>query len=108
MTREQAIEKFGLGDAVKVAAEKRAASVKTLKDSGRCTIADEKLNAMTQDELDGLVKLMGAPAPKAKTATVDFSARVAAGQVEGTEEQTVIAPPQSIDERIKAARAAKK
>lgn len=107
LTREQAIEKFGLGDAVKVAADKRAASVKTLKDSGRCTITDEKLNAMSQDELDGLVKLMGdVKAPTNKVAQVAH-VRTAATQVEGADDAAIPAGA-SLDDKIKAARAAKK
>lgn len=45
------------------AATKKAASIATLKGTGRCKFSDEQLNAMDQTALDSMVELVGAAAP---------------------------------------------
>lgn len=51
------------------ASDKRAASVKALKESGRCKFTDAELAAKSQSELDSLVSLAGL------TAATDYSGR---------------------------------
>lgn len=81
--------------AFKAAAEaKRVATIKALKDTGRCELSDEALGRMTQAELDSLVKLAGG------NKTVDFS-----GQAPRDAQAPAQAPeaPSLID-AVKAAR----
>lgn len=54
---------------IRVARERKAATIKSLKDTGKCTFSDEQLQGMTQAQLDSMVTLAGVPA-----ASVDFSA----------------------------------
>lgn len=82
----------------RVAGEKKAATIKALKDSGRCNFSDEQLNAFDQKQLDNLAALAAVAAPK-----VDFSA--AAPRVNNESER--IAPPPSMADAIRAARATK-
>lgn len=102
MTREQAIEKFGLGDAVKAAASLKAASVATIKACKSNKFTDEQLNAKTQEELDAIVALTG----QVVKAAVDHSARGGAKD-ENAGDDTTVAPAPSLDDKIKAARAKK-
>jgi hypothetical protein len=46
-----------INEGIRIGRERKVASIATLKASGRCTISDEKLTAMSQGELDQLVKL---------------------------------------------------
>lgn len=104
MTREQAIEKFGFGDAVKAAEKAKAKAIATIKANKANTFTDEQLNAKSQDELDQIVSLAAAnvSATSVKAAT-DFAGRGGAKE-EGSEEEGAPAVP-SLDERIKANRA---
>lgn len=83
---------------VKASGDAKAATIKSLKDTGRCTIADKDLEAKSQAELDQLLALSGAP----KAVAVDFGGQGApkvAGA--GDEKNTVPAPP-NMNERILA------
>lgn len=80
---------------------KRTATIKTLKDTGRCKLTDEQLKAMSQAELDNLVTLAGTP----KVAT-DFSGQIARAAGDG--EQVAAPPAPDMAAAIKANRAAKK
>jgi uncharacterized protein DUF2213 len=104
MTREQAIEKFGLGDAVKAAEAKKTASVATIKANKANTFTDAQLAAKDQSELDAILALAGTAVKAA--GSVDFGGRGAGKEEAGNE--AGVAPVASLDEKIKAARAAKK
>lgn len=81
---------------VRVAAERKATTIKALKDSGKCDLPDAVLNAMPQAQLDALTKLAGiGPA-------VDFSALGAARTPEAPVTAAPAAP--SLQDRILAAR----
>ncbi len=84
------------------AATTKAASVKALKDTGRCTITDEVLGAKSQAELDQLTALIGVkPAPS----TVDFGGQ--GGPKDLSSGQTgEVAAPVSLNERILARKTA--
>jgi hypothetical protein len=87
----------------KVAQDRKAATIKTLKDTGRCDVSDEKLNGMTQEELDSLVKLAGTV-----RAAVDFGgAGAPAAKPAGSEQKDAPAAP-NMAERIAASRKAGK
>jgi hypothetical protein len=101
MTREEAIERFGLGDAVQMLAEKRTSTIRALKATGRCTISDEDLASKSQAELDQLLALAGSkPA-------VDFGGQGAPRAAEQNDENVAPAAP-NLTDRIRAARSAKK
>jgi hypothetical protein len=102
MTREQAIEKFGLGDAVKAAEARKTASVAAIKACKGNKFSDAQLAAKGQDELDAILALTGTAV---KAASVDFGGQ--GGAKDESNEGNVDAAP-SIDDRIKAARAVKK
>ena len=71
----------------------KAAAIKALKDSGRCKISDDRLNAMSQTALDELVALTGVEA--SAPAAVDYGlngAPRAASQVD----EEVPAPPDMV------------
>lgn len=81
-------------------ADKKAATIKTLKESGRCDITDERLKALSQAELDQLVKLAGITVDRA---AVDYSGQGVtrpAGEPAGE----IPAPP-DMGDAIRAARA---
>lgn len=59
-----------LRSGVKAAEAKRTASIKALKDTGRCQYSDAELGAMSQTQLDTLVTLSGAAV--ATVSGVDF------------------------------------
>lgn len=82
----------------KVGAEKRAASIKVLKDSGRCDLTDAELASMPQAQLDSLVKLAGAPA-------VDFSGQGGPRAAANAPQEMPAAP--DLTAAVKAARGAK-
>ena len=82
-------------EGLRVAKEKRAASIKSLKDSGRCDLTDEQFAGKTQEELDSLVKLAGIKA------AVDYSAQ--GGPRAAAEGQKVPAAP-DMSAAIRAAR----
>jgi hypothetical protein len=81
-----------INEGLRVGREKKAATIKTLKDSKRCVYTDDELNAMPQAQLDKLVTLadikvavdfsgQGLPksdAPLAVPAPVDMNARICA------------------------------
>lgn len=87
---------------MKIAEQRKAASIKALKDTGRCKLSDASLSSKTQDELDNLLELAGV---KTQPQAVDFSAN-APRQLSGNESgSTEVAPPPSWHESVKAARA---
>ena len=67
-------------------AAKKEATIKALKDTGRCKMTDEVLASKTQAELDQLVELAGAP-----KAAVDFSG-VGASREVAAKDKTVPPP----------------
>lgn len=87
-----------LTEGFRVGKERKAVSIKTLQDSGRCDLTAEQLGAKSQGELDSLVKLAGIKV------AVDFS-----GQGTARVADTDQAPPPAPDltAAIRAARAAK-
>lgn len=101
LTREQAIEKFGLGDAVKSLADRKAATIKGLKDTGRCKMTDQELEAKSQAELDQLVELAGSNV----RAAIDFGGQ-GAPRAEGETDAVPAAP--DLGAAIKANREAAK
>ncbi len=78
--------------------EKRGATIKALKDTGRCSMSDQELNAMSQAQLDNLVKLAGA-------AAVDFSA-AGSSRDQTTNDKAIPSAPSVVD-AIRAARGEK-
>jgi hypothetical protein len=86
---------------LKIAADRKAATVKILKDSGRCPFKDEELNAKSQTELDALVQLSGVKIASA----VDFGGQGAPRTAEG---QTEVPAAPDLGASIRAARAAAK
>jgi hypothetical protein len=78
---------------------KKDATIAVLKASGRCDITDEKLKALSQAELDQLVKLSGVQVDRA---AVDYSGQGAARPAASTDE--IPAPP-DMAAAITAARA---
>jgi hypothetical protein len=86
-----------INSAKQVGNEKRAASVKALKDTGRCELTDAELAVKSQDELDRLVKLAG-------SAAVNFSA---AGGPKAQDGAGVIPAAPDMTAAVKAARGIK-
>jgi hypothetical protein len=88
----------------RAAAEKKAASIKSLKALGaRNTYTDEQLGAMDQAQLDSLVTLSGAKTEAPRVASVDFGVAGARDTSSATEAP---APP-DMAEAIRAARGIK-
>jgi hypothetical protein len=88
----------------RAAAEKKAASIKSLKALGaRNTYSDEQLGAMDQAQLDSLVTLSGAKTEAPRVASVDFGVAGARDTSSATEAP---APP-DMAEAIRAARGIK-
>lgn len=79
--------------------EKKNATIKVLKDSGRCDLTDEVLQAKSQTELDQLVKLSGSK-------PVDFSAAGTSRTAAEQQPNTVPAAP-DLAASIRAAQAKK-
>jgi hypothetical protein len=100
MTREQAIEKFGLGDAVKVMTDRKAATVKALMATGRCDLTEAQLTEKSQADLDQLVKLAGSNVRQA----IDFGGQ-GSPRVAETTQAAPVAP--SLSDALKAANAKK-
>lgn len=82
--------------ALALAGERKAATIKALMDTKRCDKTEEQLKALSQAELDSMVKLAGSK-------PVDYSGQAARGV---DQEQTVPAAPDTVA-AIKAARGAK-
>jgi ribosomal protein L7/L12 len=70
---------------IRIAKEKKAAAIKTLKDTGKCSFSDEALNGMTQAQLDSLITLSGVNQP------VDF-AGMGAPRIPGGPQEAPAAP----------------
>jgi hypothetical protein len=70
----------------RAAKERKAATIQQLRDSKRCDLTDEQLNAKSQAELDALVKLMGA------VMTVDFSGQAPRTPGQGEQKDAPSAP----------------
>lgn len=68
-----------IAEGQRVGADKRTTTIKALKDTGRCDMTDKELAAMSQAQLEQLVKLAGAP-------KVDFSVAGASRPQESTQE----------------------
>lgn len=76
---------------IRVAKDTKAATIKTLKDTGKCTITDADLAAMSQAQLNQLVSLAGvAPQP------VDYSG-LGLPRTPNTDSQTVAPAPSLVD-----------
>lgn len=71
---------------IRAAADRKATTIKMLKDSGRCTFADDALARMSQADLDALKTLAGVSSP------VDFSAMGVARQPETAPQAAPAAP----------------
>lgn len=89
-------------EGLRVGKARKAASVKTLRESGRCDLTDAQLNAKGQEELDQLVKLAGIKAA-ATVESVDYGAQ--APRAAATEQAVPAAP--DMGEAIRAAQAKK-
>lgn len=85
-----------IAEGLRVSQAKKTASIKTLKDSGRCDLTDEQLSALPQGELDKLVKLAGI------RAAVDFSGLGAPRADQDTSKDAPAAP--DLNARILAAK----
>lgn len=96
-------QRDSINEGMRVASERKAATIKALKDTGRCSFTDESLAKMSQAELDQLVALAGSNV----RAAVDFSVNTPK-DLQGAADKDVVAPPPSLEEKIKAAQAAKK
>lgn len=86
---------------VRIANAKKAVTIKALKDTGRCKVTDESLNAMSQEQLDQLVELAGSNV----RAAIDYS-----GQGNARQPEAVMgsAPaPKDLGAEIRAARGQK-
>lgn len=55
---------------MRIAEQRKQASIKALKDTNRCKLTDAQMNEMTQDELDNLMELAGV---STQPQSVDFS-----------------------------------
>lgn len=84
------------------AVSKKAATIKALKDTGRCQLTDEQLNGKTQSELDQLVTLAGSNV----RAAIDYSGQGTARQPEQTTGE--VASPTDLGAAVRAARGEKK
>jgi hypothetical protein len=96
-------QRDSINEGMRVASERKAATIKALKDTGRCSFTDESLAKMSQAELDQLVALAGSNV----RAAVDFSVNTPK-DLQGADKKDVVAAPPSLEEKIKAAQAAKK
>lgn len=88
-------------EGIRVAREKKAVTIKALKDTKRCKLSDESLGAMSQGQLDELVELAGSNV----RAAIDFSANGA--HVDSTSTPKEVAAPPSLASAIRAARGEK-
>lgn len=95
-------EKEALAVGLKTLKANKAAAIKALKDSGRCTISDERLTAMSQSELDELVALSGATA---QVTEVNYGLNGLPRAAESADE--TVAPPPDMSVSIRAARSFK-
>lgn len=77
---------------------RKAASIKALKDTGRCTMTDEVLGAKSQEELDQMLALTGVAPAKG----IDFGGLGAPKDMTGN--KTEVAPPPDMNARILASR----
>lgn len=84
------------------AATKKAATIKALKDTGRCKVADDKLQAMSQTELDQLVELAGSNV----RAAIDYSGQGVVRQPE-TASSGEAPAPKDLGAEIRTARGQK-
>lgn len=90
-----------INEGIRVAKERKLATITALKATGRCDLTDAQLQAKSQSELDQLVKLAGSNV----RAAIDFSANAAHVDANAAE-QTVAAPP-DLGAAIRAARGIK-
>lgn len=84
--------------AMELATAKKTATIKALMETKRCDKTEEQLKALSQAELDSMIKLAGSK-------PVDYSGQAAHG-VDAGQEQTVPAAPDTVA-AIKAANAKK-
>jgi len=87
-----------ISEGIRVAKERKAATIKGLKDTKRCKLSDETLNAMSQAQLDELVELAGTTV----RAAIDFSANAAHVDANAQPKEVPAAP--ALGDRIRAAR----
>jgi hypothetical protein len=78
--------------------DKKAATVKALKDTGRCTIADASLQSKSQEELDQLLALAGAPT----SSSVDFGGQGSPRAAGAGDEKNSVPAPVDLNARILA------
>lgn len=90
-------------EGVRIGKEKKAATIKALKDTGRCTFSDEALGAMSQAQLDQLVSLAGSNVRAAVDHSVNGPRDNAVRDASQNEGDGPDAPP-SMTEAITAAR----
>lgn len=86
-------------EGMRVASDRKAATIKALKDTGRCDMSDEQLGAKTQAELDTLVKLAGSNV----RAAIDFGVN-APKDLQGAKPETEVAAPSNLYDAIRAAK----
>lgn len=89
-----------INEGIRVAKERKAVTIKALKDTGRCDLTDAELASKSQSDLDTLVKLAGSNV----RAAVDFG--VNAPKQQANETQEVAAPP-DLGAAVRAARGQK-
>jgi hypothetical protein len=89
-----------ISEGIRVAKDRKAVTIKALKDTGRCDLSDEVLAGKSQAELDQLVKLAGSNV----RAAIDFG--VNAPRDNAPKPQTVEAPP-DLGAAVRAARGQK-
>jgi hypothetical protein len=80
---------------LKAAEDRKTATIKSLVESKRCPFAEAKLQTLSQEDLDGLVKMAEV---KVAASTVDFSGQGAPR----TESDTAIAAPPSLRDALAA------
>ena len=88
-----------IAEGQRVGNERKAATIKVLKDSGRCTFTDVQLNAMDQASLDALKTLAGAP-----KVAIDFSGQ---GGPKGQDGASAVPAPPDLGAAIRASRGQK-
>jgi hypothetical protein len=92
-----AVTRDSINEGRRMATERRAQTIKALKDTGRCQMSDEVLASKTQVELDQFVALAGAP-------KVDFSV---AGASRAQEQAQEIPAAPDMTSAVRAARGIK-
>lgn len=79
------------------AKDRKEATIKALKESGRCIFGDDELKDMSQTQLDKLMKLGDVP-------VVDYSAQAPRAASKDANDKTTAPPAPDMTERLRAAR----